>query len=75
MTAPRARLQVALVTDGRMSGASGKVPAAIPAARKALAWLTHPAGGDAWGHGRVLYSTLRRRLVSELRRRQRALIS
>ena len=40
--------KVALVTDGRMSGASGKVPAAIHVTPEALASPTHPAGPLAY---------------------------
>ena len=40
--------KVALVTDGRMSGASGKVPAAIHVTPEALPSPTHPAGPLAY---------------------------
>ena len=40
--------KVALVTDGRMSGASGKVPAAIHVTPEALPSPTHAAGPLAY---------------------------
>jgi phosphogluconate dehydratase len=57
---------VALVTDGRMSGASGKVPSAIHVAPEALdggliAKLHDGDVGNSWGVGRELFEIFRER--------------